>query len=138
VAGALQGLERELAELREGHAMRNSMQNSTAASPGPRVSSSLNWLLGGGGGGGGSSSGGGAGSPPPAPSSASSAAGDEVGVAVGGKSLASHRALDDLSKRCPPLLPTLPPTRPLPYQRVRGRESLYTHPSPAGHVPNPP
>jgi len=138
VAGALQGLERELAELREGHAMRNSMQNSTAASPGPRVSSSLNWLLGGGGGGGGggSSSGGGAGSPPPAPSSASSAAGDEVGVAVGGKSLASHRALDDLSKRCPPLLPTLPPTRPLPYQRVRGRESLYTHPSPAG--PNPP
>jgi hypothetical protein len=92
--GGLQGLERELAELREGHAMRN----STAASPGPRVSSSsLNWLLGGGGGGGG----GGASSSPPAPSSASSAAGDdrEAGVAVGGKSFASHRALDDLSKR---------------------------------------
>jgi len=37
----------------------------------------------------------------------------------------------------PPPLPTIPPTCPLPYQRVRGRESLYTppllNPKPAPH-----
>ena len=41
---------------------------------------------------------------------------------------APQRAASSISQPLDPphTLPTVPPTRPLPYQRVRGRETLYT------------
>ncbi|KAJ1489585.1 hypothetical protein T484DRAFT_3482038, partial [Baffinella frigidus] len=82
----IKGLEREIAELREGHAM-------SFASPSPqRMSSSLNWLLGT------SASSAAPPSPPPASPGDTGYAGS-VGGGAGAKGNASHRALDDLSKR---------------------------------------